>query len=300
MNLEAGISVANGSSGQNSNLTNSLFNRASTVGLMGEFGVVKAGLELNPMLATYASVLPMSAESVYATTSEAMGFGNFYTPNSLTYYSPTVDGFNVAAQYSFGGVAGSASANNTEAFALVYTVEGLHVGGAYSHRTWNSVNNFGAANNGYPYILNLISPNQAGSQTTYLIGGNLTFGKFKSALSYVHNDISGFATGGDAKVGAYMVGGSYKFTEAIEAGASYIGNNHQSSLSTIQAHYAFSPRTMIYALVDFTKNGNNTTGNSAALANFGTINPLGALPVTGAIINNSSYSGLATGMVHRF
>jgi len=291
-NLEAGISIANGDSGNNSNIGGSFFNRMANVGLAGDFGTVKLGLTMNPLIQTFSGILPMTAESVYATAALDLGVANFFTPNSVTYAIPSIDGFNASAQYSFGGVAGDSNANNSTAVNASYVGGGFKLSGAYARREWNK-GDFASANNGIGYPL--ASTPDAGSQTSYIVGLGYTVDAFTASVGYLHNDIGGFTTGGDAEVGAWMVGAAYQFTPAFQVGASYIDTNLDSKLASIQARYAFSKFTSVYALVDSAENGSQT-GNSAALSNFGTIYVGGSVsPVT-----NATNQGFAVGLIHKF
>ncbi|PRC93652.1 porin [Solimicrobium silvestre] len=119
--LEAGIQIDNGTSSQ----ANTLFNRASWVGLSGDFGTVTAGRQFTPLYEAVKTIDPFqlgmagSASNLMSTggasiVNGAIVAGNSVTNvaqnNSLRYASQSVSGLSAIVNYSFGEQAGNTNA----------------------------------------------------------------------------------------------------------------------------------------------------------------------------------------------
>lgn len=188
--------------------------------------------------------------------------------NSVKYVTPTWAGISLGAMYQFGGVAGSVGEANGTSFGLNYGTRELGANAAYTNLKYattgtatTSVRNWGA-------------------------GAHARFGNwFTNALfTTVRNSANGGALY-EASVGA-----RYNFTEAWNAGASYmymkgngvVDDDHAHQIAAI-LEYAFSKRTSVYALAVYQRandgaaariNGMNgtddaSTTNTQAVARIG-------------------------------
>ncbi|MGF6636641.1 porin [Paraburkholderia sp. 35.1] len=118
--LESGINMANG--GFNSSNGN-FFGRQAWVGLEGQFGMVKAGLQLSPFFSAlyesdprqfseFGSGLVILGDNVLVTSA--------FNANAVSYTSPTLAGFQGQAMLALGGQAGDFSAGRQWSASLKY------------------------------------------------------------------------------------------------------------------------------------------------------------------------------------
>ena len=301
-NLESGLNLGTGGTGNSNQLDGALFNRAANVGLAGSFGEVDFGVKLNPFIVAYAGVLPVPSESVYASSAISGGFANFFTNNAVTYTLPQIAGVDVQAQYGSGNQGTGASDNSLYALAAKTKIADIKLTGA-----WQSVNYLAgsATANVSPSLAGLSTlgnggPTLAGTQTSYLVGAGYDIGKATLGLGYVRNTLTGFSDGGTADVTQYLVGVGYQLDPVTQLGASYVRNNLGGYLANIQARYALSKRTSVYALVGYAKNDvTQATGDNSAVGSF---SPLyGTLEgVTSLQTANGANTAVAAGVIHRF
>ena len=285
-NLEGDLQSNNGGLNQNG-----IFRRAANVGLVNaQLGELDLGVKMNPLIASWASILPVAGNSVNNTVKFGLGFADDFTKNAITYTSPEIAGLTASVQYGAAnqtGDTGDYTTGSVVAYSLKYSaIPGLNIIAAGQERHSGGTASVSANSN---------SP----EKTTYLGGANYALGDLSVGASYVSNKTdSGSAVG---NVNAYLVGLGYKLTPQVRLGANYVKTNDSSTLTNIQAHYDFSKRTEVYAQLGYAQNGTSTsnplapifqtTGNSPGVD----VNGYSNIGVAGV-----NQMGLGAGIIHRF
>ncbi|OAJ57325.1 porin [Paraburkholderia ginsengiterrae] len=256
--LESGIDTTNGG------LTDSngnLFGRQAWVGIAGNFGTVKAGVQLSPFVLSLIATDPRSASyfgsGVPIYTGSVFVTGAFNS-NSISYVSPTIAGLQGSALLALGGVAGNFQAGRQYSASLNYTYGPLLISAAmYS-------GNAGGTASTTP-----IPSTVAFSGRT--IGGSYQFDRIIVKAVFVNYKIAGSF---DNRV--YGGGLSYQVTPDtnIDTGVWYTsdGNdtNNHSILAATGVIYSLSKATLLYGQFGYVDNhGKMNTGVSTNGALFG-------------------------------
>jgi len=250
--LESGISTVNGGFG---NSNGNFFGRMAYVGMTGAYGTVKVGEQYSPFTLSLIDTDPRSSSyfgSVAVIYIGSVFTTGLFTPNAVTYTSPTIAGLQGSAMIALGGQAGDFQAGRQYAARLTYTMKHLVVDAA------------------------LFSGNSGGSASTTpvpttiaftgrTVGALSTWGDATFKLSFTNYKIAGSF---DEKV--YAGGLRYALTPSLaaDAGVWWIhdgndGGNHSLLVST-GIYYSLSKRTMLYGQVAVVNNhGLLYTGISA-------------------------------------
>ncbi len=219
-----------------------VFNRQGNVGLSGDFGSVKAGLQLSPYIGAVANgiaggnsffvpLLIMSADQsangASVTGTGATTNGGFFIPNAVSYTSPSMGGFSatVLSQVSAG-----VDANKYTAYSGNFAQGDVSVAAAYQSKT-NDYSST-AATAGY----------QMGQLR--LSGGYIKYSE----------------TAADADINTYTVGAAYAVTEKATVNANYARNNatNAATITNLSAYYSLSKNTGLYATYSRGTNGAGT------------------------------------------
>ena len=152
-----GTGAASAADATSGNVTSTVFNRQANVGLAGDFGSIKAGLQLSPYIASvvgtgvatnnesfYVPFLAMSG-SAAATfdVSNGSSTGGFFIPNSVSYTTPNIGGFSATGLMAISrqGVANTATADKDAqkyaTYAVSYAAGDVRVGAAYENANSN-------------------------------------------------------------------------------------------------------------------------------------------------------------------
>lgn len=274
--LESGFQVATGGIG---NSNGNVFGRQAYLGLSGNFGEVKAGLQFSPFFlpvygvdprafSQFGSGILMYVDNVIAT--------GIFAPNAVSYTSPDIHGLQGSVLLSLGGVAGDFQNGRQYSASLKYDNGTVLVSASY----FNANPSTGSA-------LMTPAPTQlpvsfAGRQ----LGASYKIGSLTAAASFVGYRV------GDVVNNVYGGGFNYLATPALDlnAGVWYEQQSHYSTnhslLTGIGATYSLSRQTAVYAQV-------------AVVTNHGSMK-------TGLSINNALYgptgttTGLNLGIRHTF
>lgn len=268
--LEAGIQIDKGVSTQ----TGTLFNRASWLGLSGDFGTVTVGRQFTPLYNALKSIDPFEL-GLAGSASNLMnvgganiingmpiggndvafgGGGTVGQNNSMRYTSQTVNGLSAAFNYSFGEIPGSSPAGREMGATLSYE------NGPYSALvSYDGVNAIDNSN----------------TFKTTLVAGTINWADFgfplKTSLGYAMNKGTDVVGGADVDSTNVIVGfrlplGAHEFL------ASYIHKNDKTaqefdaSQYALGYTYAFSKRTSLYTSLAVINNKNGadyTLGNAS-------------------------------------
>jgi len=250
--LEAGVQINDGQSTQ----TGTLFNRASWVGLSGDFGTVTAGRQFTPLYnalkfidpfeigmagnannlmnvggANFNGLIPVGGNNV------ANGGGSMWQNNSLHYVSQSQNGLSAEVNYGFGGQAGN-DGGGTEIGATANYINGpLTLLVAYDGV--NAIDN-------------------SNKFKTTLLGGDINWSQFgfplKTSLGYAVNKGSDIIGGSNVNSADLILGTRVPFG-SHEILFSYIHKedktmlDHNSNQFALGYTYAFTKSTSFYSSV---------------------------------------------------
>jgi predicted porin len=276
--LEAGVLINNG---QNSE-PGVLFNRASWLGLSGDFGSVRVGRQYTPMYdAVYALdpfELGMAGNAANlmqlggANSSGATlvggnnpmlgnGGGSALQNNSLRYVSHSWRHFSVEANYGIGGQAGSASEGAETGMAVNYENGPLMLVAAYDST-------------------HALSSSDVLRST--LVGGNMKWSGYgvplTTSMGYQINqgtDLTG-SVGGEVDAASWLLGlrapfGPHEVLFSYLRFADHTSLGYEANQFALGYTYALSKRTTLYSSVGrvINKNGADFTLGNASNAGYG-------------------------------
>lgn len=239
--LESGIDIPSGGFG---NSNGNMFGRQAWIGLSGNFGSVKAGLQYSPFVLSLIGTDPRdvayfgSGAVIYVDSVLVTGLFN---QNAVSYTSPDIAGFQGSAMFGLGGKAGDFQAGRQYSASLKYQRGGFLVTAALYDG-----NAGGTAGTPIPSTVPF---------TGRTIGAAYSFGNLTVKGSYALYKVSG---GFDSRV--YGAGASYTITPAVEADAgawlTSDGNDtgNRSVLTAIGLRYFLSKATTVYGQVGVVHN----------------------------------------------
>jgi predicted porin len=255
--LESGFNVGNG--GYNDSNGN-FFGRQAYVGLDSQYGDVKAGMQYSPF---FLQVYDLDPRGLSQTGSSLIIYLNnliatgIFTPNSVSYTSPVLYGFQGSALFSFGGVAGDFQNGRQYSASLKYDNGTLMVGASY----FNANASTGTA------LMTPVPTQLPVDVSGRQIGASYKIGKLTAKASFVNYKV------GDVSNNVY--GGGVDFLALpqldLNAGVWYEDQRHVSGshslLAGVGASYYLSRATTLYAQVAVVNNhGDMDTGLSVTEA----------------------------------
>ena len=277
--LQGDIQTNNGGLNQNG-----IFRRQANVGVAGGFGEVALGVKTNPIIATNASLMPVSGNSVSTVTSQALNYADFFTRNAVTYTSPNMSGLQVQLQYGFDNTASAtATGGRMYAASAAYTTGPLTVRAAMQDRSQNGSTS--SSNTGF-------------EKTGSVFGASYKLGDVTLAAAGIKNEFNTALNGAKTKVDGTQVGIGYQASAAWLLGASYT-QAESSNLTNVQARYALSKRTTAYVQYGRADNDAKGTVNFAPTAT-----NTGNAPAT--VLNGfaatagKTQSSVGVGLIHSF
>lgn len=244
--LESGFFLGNGAL---DNTTNTLFNRASYVGVRGPYGTLIAGRQFtiahdvaydyDPFNLLYPTLIPVSGASA-----------GFRVSNDVKYIAK-IGGLDFRAENSFGGQAGDFNAAAMRGLGVQYRWNWLKVGASYEYRDIQQ---------GTTAIYR--------PDNYYTFGAELTFGALRLAGGYMNDNQTQAAPVSDVRTLNYWGGTTYDLTPSIRLGAAYYitdlpNQSGKRSLGVGSLTYLLSKRTLLYAEVDYTKYGGSYITNAS-------------------------------------
>jgi predicted porin len=299
--LELGINAGNGrmdnggtaaaaAANALGNVVGTVFNRQANVGLAGDFGSIKAGLQLSPYIASivgngvstnnesyYVNLLAMSGSA--AATRDTNVFGStsgFFIPNSVSYSTPNISGFSATALTSLSrsGVPNSSTTvvenQKYTAYSVNYGAGDLRVSATMENANTN-------------ILVGLTESKNWALSSTYNIGPARISGAYIN-----HKDVAA-----NVSFRTLSIGGAFDVSEKIELSANYARTNEsptKSTLAVFGAQYKLSKSTAMYLTA-----GRGTNGVSPLYSTFGANTGTGTGNADGA-----STTGYAVGMYKSF
>ncbi len=267
-NLESDVNMGTGA-----NNPAGMFRRSAYVSLASDqYGELRLGRATSVAVGHLVSggiVAPNNA--MHGTVLLGAGLAaDFFVANAITYISPSMSGLRASLQYAPGEQAGDSRAGSSAHAAVKYQGSNFTLGGAYV----NVEDTSAAANDGRKW---------------YTVDGTVTLGQVKLGAAYYDvNHNPGAVTFNKVDNQGYILNGSYQLDPKVMLFAGFIKSLQDSSAVTLQARYALSKRTTVYAMVNHVDNG-------AEGVNF---NPIYIDIPNGAA--NAKQTAFATGVIHSF
>ncbi len=307
-NLEGSYNSGTGANtAGNANGNGNLFGRQAYVGLGGQWGTVKMGLQVDPAFSSMKATDPRGGKQSFSglqtwinSTINLVGNGavatttaNIFDQNAVS-YNYNGNGVDATVLYGIGGVAGGSSKNSVFSLGGTYKTGGLVIGAGTFHDQTSG-------------------PISTGNATSYTNVSEYNLGAGYSSDSW---SVKGFYMGvkgnnkgsnlGTLGIDEYQtggIGGAYKVSNALSFDASIYQTKDQTlgghvRMVALGADYALSKRTGLYALYGSSRNGggngfgtsrNTTTPGTASLTQSGAVNQYGMIT-----------NGLVVGLNHQF
>ena len=291
------------------------FRRAANVSVGGGFGTISLGLKGNPLTAASASALPVEGNTVHSVRSTIGYNSTDYIKNGFQYESPNLGGFVARLAYGASNTIGDMNDGTIIAGSAIYTMGNARVHAAYNKaQAGNAVTPVG----GSAYDFTSAAQTGAYDQMGWIAGAKYAMGAFSIGAQFAHSEVSAYTLGTaaatkTANANATMIGLGYQASPALLIGANYITTTVDSSMYNLQAHYALSKRTTVYAQGTMTQNGKGAWSNGDAFGNFMPINTnssTGTRNIGGyGLVSGSSFSGglpntngtaVNVGVIHKF
>ena len=282
-----------------------LFRRGTFVGMQGSFGEITLGLRGNQFVAASAEAIVVSNNSVMLNVKSAMGYGDDYTKNAITYISPVIAGSTAILQYGATNTAGDISSGSVLNGAFRTTQGAFSAIAAFQLRNSVAGSTFDVAQNlpgggstvgntttGVPIqpatLTNVTEANTSGTKTTYLAGLKYQVTpSIKLGYTYINNNYDPAGAGvpaaaatatalGTVTAGKYISAANvfslgYQATPNLLLGAAYVVTTQDSKMSNLIAKYSLSKRSTAYAQVAYVQNGAGVDSNGNANGNMAPI-----------------------------
>ncbi|NBO76677.1 MAG: porin [Betaproteobacteria bacterium] len=236
----------------------SMFRRASWVGLSGSWGSLTVGRRLNSFITNLLGTQVLLSNSVAVSAAAAGGFADFWVKNAITYSSPKMNGFAFEAMHALSNTAGSGSAGSMSSIGANYTVGGLTLYGGYQEHS---------------------------ASTSVVV----------VAAGMLKNEIDATATLKAVTREMRQVAMSYNVSKQLVTGIT-ITEVEDARMTSLQARYALSPRSSLYAMANINEQGTRTDANGARVA----IIPAWGARASAGPVANTTQQALAAGVIHRF
>ncbi|MCA7930911.1 porin [Burkholderia cepacia] len=264
--LESGFGIGNGKFANGGN--NTIFNRQAFVGLSSQYGTVTLGKQYDSVQDYLA---PLTATGTWGGTYFAHPFNNdnlstnggYSNNNSIKFTSANYAGLQFGGTYSFSN---DTNFGNNRAYSggVSYQFQGLKLGAAYSQ-----ANNPNATSSGAVVSNNALFNGQ-GRLRTYGAAAAYAFGPAQVGAAWTQARVDNQASGaGTFRADNYEVNAKYNLTPALGLGAAYTYTNAKVDGSSahwnqfgLQADYALSKRTDVYAQAVYQRASKNAGGAS--------------------------------------
>ncbi len=253
--LEGGFSPATGKSGQGG----LMFGRQAFMGLGGNWGQLTVGRQYDQLMEHFGAFDPMYGVSNASNTAFYLGYdaavNGLVRVNNSARYGFSAGGFNAAAMYGTGGVAGNNGAGAYKGLSGSYAWGALNIGAMWQSRDQSSAAS-GAGANG-------------GTISNSAFGANYGFGPARVFFNYMpskFNNLSAAAIGSGSPSWTNLtskvttLGVTYDITPQIGLTAAYYNDKATTTTATgkrntlgLGLNYSLSKRTMVYGYLDTTK-----------------------------------------------
>ena len=264
-----------------------LFRRAANAGITGGFGSIYLGVKGNPLTAASATALPVEGNTVHSVRSSIGYNSTDFIKNGFQYESPNLGGFVARLAYGASDTIGDNNDGTIVAASAIYTMGNARVHAAYNKAT---AGNAVIPTGGTAFDFSSAAQSGLYDQMGWVAGAKYAMGAFSIGAQFAHGEQTAYSAVGStaasktANANATMIGLGYQASPALLLGANYIVTTADSTMSNLQAHYALSKRTTVYAQGTMVKNGAGAWSDGSAYGNMMPINT-----------NSSSYKSAASG-----
>lgn len=306
----------------------SLFDRQSWVGLSGNYGEFRAGNQIDALfLQSYvnnvrqahsnsaAVIAGLFVGSVNGATGNSAGTltGTVFSPNTLTYITPTVSGLKATVQYQMGEQAGSNKSKSAQAFLVNYDgIANLSLSaGTKTTKGGTSALDSTATKDGYAATTNGSLMTQTLLGAVYKLGNlqfnvqNLRYKLKQDLTTYTGaNQVVDMNIAAGSKYNLNEFGVSYNVTPALTAAVNYVDVSFKDNsgkattdVTSVSLKYALSKRTSLWTMASRTAKVKDTSGND------GTSTITTAAPYYlfgGSFDTRQSTTGYGVGLTHAF
>ncbi|VWC97907.1 porin [Burkholderia lata] len=264
--LESGFGIGDGKLGNNGGM----FNRQAFVGLSSQYGTVTLGKQYD---AAQDYLAPLTATGSWGGTYFAHPLnldrlsttGDVAANNTIKFTSANYAGLQFGGTYSFSN---NTNFGNNRAYSAgaAYQYQGLKLAAAYSQA------NLGDGTNGNGATSSAIGGIASqGRVRTYGAAAGYAFGPAQVGAAWTQARLDNNAVGalGTVRTDNYEVNAKYNLTPALGLGAAYTytnakinnGSTHWNQFG-LQADYALSKRTDVYAQAVYQRAAKNGVGAS--------------------------------------
>ncbi|KVL22275.1 porin [Burkholderia cepacia] len=264
--LESGFGIGDGKLGNNGGM----FNRQAFVGLSSQYGTVTLGKQYD---AAQDFLAPLTATGSWGGTYFAHPLnldrlsttGDVASNNTIKFTSANYAGLQFGGTYSFSN---NTNFGNNRAYSAgaAYQFQGLKLAAAYSQA------NLGDGTNGSGATSSAIGGVASqGRVRTYGAAAGYAFGPAQVGAAWTQARLDNNAVGnlGSVRTDNYEVNAKYNLTPALGLGAAYTytnakinnGSTHWNQFG-LQADYALSKRTDVYAQAVYQRAAKNGIGAS--------------------------------------
>jgi predicted porin len=269
---------------------NAMFDRQAFVSVSGNFGSLTAGKQIDALfLQSFLNNVRLahsnSAAVIGALAVDGTLDGRIFSPDSVTYVTPSFNGVKATIQHQFGEVAGSTKANSATAALVNYDVNGLSLSAGTKTKKANTA-----------------ALGTDSSQT--LFGavyklGNLQF----NAQTNQYKFKEGYAVVADrnSKYTLNEFGIGYNVTPALVAAINYVdidwkqaGTKLSTDVTSVSLKYSLSKRTSLWTMASRT---DKVSGATAADSNITSAAPFYLTPAGDA---RKAVTGYGVGLTHTF
>ena len=228
------------SSNNGGTMQNGLFRRGAFVGLQGGFGEITLGLRGNPLVASHAGTMPVSNNSFNVGVKTAMGFGDDFTKNALTYVTPVMNGLQATIQYGASNTVDQAVNGTALIAAATYVVGNFDARIAYQTR--NGIDAAGGTQNPTGCPMPAVDLTATSTSTTTPSAGTATTttttalacspapGTTSSTFAYMADGVvqSAAVASPAGNKTTYLAGMKYKVSPALQVGVAWVHNDYSS------------------------------------------------------------------------
>ncbi|WP_431207811.1 porin [Burkholderia cepacia] len=265
--LESGFNIGNG---KFANGNGGMFNRQAFVGLSSQYGTVTLGKQYD---ATQDYLAPLTATGSWGGTYFAHPLnldrlstnGDVAQNNTIKFTSANYAGLQFGGTYSFSN---NTNFGNNRAYSAgaAYQFQGLKLAAAYSQANLGDGTN---ANGATSSAIGGVA--SQGRVRTYGAAAGYAFGPAQVGAAWTQARLDNNAVGslGSVRTDNYEVNAKYNLTPALGLGAAYTytnakinnGSTHWNQFG-LQADYALSKRTDVYAQAVYQRAAKNGVGAS--------------------------------------
>jgi len=281
----------------NSGATHSsgLFRRGAYAGLSSKaLGELTVGRRIHPIIATTGALMPVSGNGVATPFSGGLGYSNgFFTSNAVTYTTPNLGGLVLQGQVGLSNDTTEATEGSVQGVSAAYTLGSFTVRGAYERRYGAAAGNSTVGAQASTATIASTDRSASVFGVQYRLNQQLTIGA--ATAQSASDTIAGVNI---FNYSANLFGVGYQMTPALLLGANHM-SGEGSTMTNLQARYALSKRSTLYAQYNNADNGSSIAWNPLSVNSHGTNQVDGSVGGSMAVLG-AKQSSFGLGLMHSF